>query len=123
MRKSSQYPNTFNTFSFRTECFKNSFFPSVVSNWNKLDPDIRDSRNYSIFCKSIPKFIRHVEMKPYHINNSVGVKLVTRLRLSFSHLYESKFRHDFKNTLNPHCSYSMEPATAAHFFLRSHFYN
>ena len=62
-------------------------------------------------------------MKPYHINDSVGVKLVTRLRLCFSHLYESKFRHDFKNTLNPLCSCSMEPATTAHLFLCSHFYN
>ena len=51
MGKFSWNPNTFST-SFRTEYFKNSFFPSVVSNWNKLDPDICDFSNYSIFRKS-----------------------------------------------------------------------
>ena len=60
--------------------------------------------------------IRAVEMKPYHINNSVGIKLLTRLRLSFSLLHENRFRHNFKNTLNFLCSCSTEPATTTHFF-------
>ena len=63
MRKSSGHPNTFNI-SFRREYFKNSFFRGVVSNCKKLYRDICDSTNYSIFRKSLRKFIRLVKRKP-----------------------------------------------------------
>ena len=92
--------------------FKNSFFPSVVSNWNKLD-------QIFVILAIIEYFaylIRAVEMKTYHNNNSVGIKLLTRLRLSFSLLHENRFRHNFKNTLNFLCSCITEPATTTHFF-------
>ena len=121
MWKSSGHPNIFNIFTYRTEYFKNSFFPGVVSYWNKLDPDIPDSANYSILHKSLPKFIRLNEMKPYHTNHSVRIKLLTRLRLRFSHLHKNKFRQGFKYMLNPLCSCSIEPASTTHFFLGCHF--
>lgn len=62
-------------------------------------------------------------MKPDHINDSVGIKLPTRLRLSFSHLHKNKFRHNFKDTLNSFCSCSTESGTTTHFFLCCHFQN
>ena len=123
MWKSSGHPNTFSTFSFRREYFKNLFFPGVVSNWNKLYPDICDSTNYSIFRKSLPKFIRLVKRKPYHISDSVGIKSLARLRFCFSHLHENKFWHNFKYMLNPLCLCSIEPASTTDFSLRCHFYN
>ena len=48
--------------------------------------------------------------------------MFTRLRLSFSHLHEHKFRHGFKDTLNPLCSCSIEAKTTTHYFLRCHFH-
>ena len=36
-------PNSFTSFTCTTEFFKNSYFPSVINNWNKLDPKIRNS--------------------------------------------------------------------------------
>ena len=47
---------------------------------------------------------------------TVGIKLLTRLRSSFSHLHENKFRHNFKDTLNSLCSCSTEPAFTTHLF-------
>ena len=49
MRKSSPYPNTFNTFSCTAEYL---FFSSFVKDWNKLDPDIRDCSNSVVRPKS-----------------------------------------------------------------------
>ena len=49
--------------------------------------------------------------------------MLTRLRLSFSHLCEHKFRHGFKDTLNQVCSYSTEAETTTHYFLHCHSYN
>ena len=96
MRKSSRQPTIL---SCRTEYFKNSFFPSVVNDWSNLYSDIHDSRNYSIFCKSLLKFIRPVEGKTYHVIDSVRIKLLTRLKLSFSHLHKYKFSHSFKDLI------------------------
>ena len=37
----------------------------------------------------------------FFIHHHVGVRLLVRLRLGFSHLREHKFRHNFHDTLNP----------------------
>ena len=49
-------------------------------------------------------------------------KLLTRLRLNFSHLNEHKFRHNFKDTINPMCSCGFEPETTDHYLLRCKLY-
>ena len=76
---------------------------------------------YNLFCNTLLKFIGPVQRKTFNIKDSVGAKLLTRLRLGFSHLREDKFRHGFRDILNPLCPYSTE--TTAHYFLRCHFYN
>ena len=113
----------FNTVSCKSEYFKNSFIPNVINEWNKLDPVIRSSTSYNLFCNTLLNFIRPVQRKTFNINDSVGFKLLTRLRLGFSHLREHKFRHGFRDILNPLCPCSIETETTAHYFLRCHFYN
>ena len=49
--------------------------------------------------------------------------MITRLRLGFSHLREHKFKHNFQDMLNPHCSCSMEVESTSHYFLRCHFFD
>ena len=64
------------------------------------------------------KFIRPVERKILNVNDPFEIKMLTRLRLGFSHLREHKFRHGFKDTLNPLCSCSIEAEATAYYFLR-----
>ena len=40
-----------------------------------------------------------------------------RLRLGLSHLRQHKFKHSFKDTLNPFCSCGLDVDTSTHFFL------
>ena len=86
--QSQRHPNTFNSISCRTEYFKNLFLPYVIGEWNKLNPEIRRCGSYSIFWKSILIFIRPSASKIYIINVGIDIKLITRLRLGFSHLRE-----------------------------------
>ena len=44
--------------STRTVFFKNTFFPSVIIEWNKLNLNVRNSVSLEVFKKSILKFIR-----------------------------------------------------------------
>ena len=69
MRNSHRHSNTFHVFACRTEYFKNHFFPHVLNEWNKLDPNIRNSSNYHIFCNALLKFIRDAERKIFNIND------------------------------------------------------
>ena len=93
--------NNIPLFKVKHNFFKNSFFPSVVIEWNKLDLNIRNSENLFIFKKKLLKFIRPSGNSVFKCHNPKGIKLLTRLRLGLSHLREHKFRHDFLDSLNP----------------------
>ena len=58
---------------------------------------------------------REISKVRYHDNNSI--KLLTRLRLNFSHLNEHQLIHSFPNTVNPMSS-DCEPKAWSHFLLR-----
>ena len=53
----------------------------------------------------------------------LGIKLLNRLRVDFSHLNQHKFRYNFAETLYPLCSCSLETEITAHFFLNCRNYN
>ena len=104
----------------RNDYFKNSFIRYVVREWNKLSTEIRNSTSYQQFRKSLLSFIKPTCSSLFYIHHSVGVKLLVRLRLGFSHLREHKFRHNFHDTLNPLCPCSLEPETTSHYLLHYH---
>ena len=101
----------------RHDFFKNSFFPSTVIEWNKIDKNIRKSESLNIFKKSILKFIRLSQNRVYNWYNPKGIKLLTRLRVGLSHLREHKFKHSFQDTLNPICNCGEDIETTSHYLL------
>ena len=115
----------FETFYCRTEIFKNSFFPSVIDEWNKLKPEIRTVNSFLKFRKLILNLDngRPLFNPIYNIFNPIGLKYLTRLRLGLSHLNEHKFKHNFHDCVNPLCTCSLEPESNSHFFLRCHNYS
>ena len=56
--------------------FRNTFFPSVIIEWNKLDPEIQNPHNIK------------------------GIKYLIRLWLRLSHLHEHKFKNNFQDTIH-----------------------
>ena len=105
--------------------FKHSFFPCVIGEGNKINPETRSSGSYSILRKSLLNFIRPSAGKVCitNINDTISIKLITRPCLGFSHLWEHKFKHNFQYTLNPLCSCSIEAEATSHYFLRCHFFD
>ena len=112
--RNADYIHCFNT---RLNFFRNSLFPSALIEWNNLDINIRNSESYAIFKKNILRFIRPSENPIFNSHNSRGIKLITRLRLGFSHLREHKFRHNSQGTLNPICSCRENIETTTHYLL------
>ena len=105
----------------RTKTFKNTFFPFCINEWNNLANETRNGKSINIFKKLILK--EKKENSLFSICDPLGVKLLTRLRLQFSHLNKHKFIHGFNDTVDPFCACRNEFETTQHFFLRCHFYN
>ena len=101
----------------RHDYFKNSFLPSAITEWNKLDLNIRNSEILNAFKKKLPNFIRPCRNSILDIHNPLGIKLLTRLRQGLSHLREHKFRHCFQDNLNPLCKCGKDIKSTMHFFL------
>ena len=78
-------------FNVKHDYFRNSFFPSTVNEWNKLD---------SKKCKLVS--MRPSVNSTFH--NCKGLKLKTRLRQGLIQLRFYKFKHRFQYTLNPICN-------------------
>ena len=72
-------------FNIKHNVYRNSCFPSTIIDWNNLDSNLRNSENVGIFKSSILKLINNCcSLK--------GMRLMTRLRLEFSHLREHRFK-------------------------------
>ena len=100
----TRHKNGVPLFNVKHDCFKNSFFPSAVIEWNELDSNIRNSEILALFKKRILPFIRPYANSTFQYHNSKGLKLISRLRLVLSHLRFHKFKHNFQDTLNLICN-------------------
>ena len=113
-------PGCLKSFQCRTELLQNSFLSYSVNNWNKSDPSIRCAESHSFFRKKPVEFIRPIGNGSYGIHDPIGIKLLSRLQVGFSHLREYKFRHKFTGTLNLLCAFALEVECTKQFFLGCH---
>ena len=71
--------------------------------------------------KHLLNFIRPNFHSVFKINNPLGLKLLTRLRIGFSHLKEHEFKHNSQDSVDPLCTCGNDIESTFHFFL--HFPN
>ena len=91
-------------------------FPSIIKEWNNLDPQTRKSKSISIFKSNVLKFSRPKPNNVYKCHNPKGIRLL-RLRLGLSHLCEHKLKHSFQDCLNSLCLCGNEIKTSTHYLL------
>ena len=75
------------------------------------------------FREIIFSFVRPKENSVFAIHDTKGLKLLTRLKLNFSHLNEHKFRHGFRDIVDPMCKWGLETETTLHFLLCCRLYS
>ena len=88
-----------------------------------LSQELRNINWRSAFKSCILNFVRPRENSVFEVHDVNGVKLLTCLRLDFSHLNDYKFRHNFNDIINPICSCGKEPETTLHYFLHCDLYS
>ena len=101
----------------RHNFFKNSFFPSAVIEWTKVDSWLWKVKSFTDFKKNILSFTGPKANNVFNSYSSKGLKFVTRLRLGLSHLREHKFKHSSQDSINPLCSCSLDVESIIHYFL------
>ena len=84
--------------------FKSSFSLVSLEEWFHLDLSIRNSETINVFKQKLLPFILLLENSIFNIFDPEGLKLLTPLCLSFNHLNEHRFRHNFQDCLNPLCT-------------------
>ena len=65
--------NSFLTNNCRTDCFKDSFFPSTLNDWFWLDINIKNSESISLFKSRLFSFIRLNQSNIYNIFDPIGL--------------------------------------------------
>ena len=73
-------------FFVKHDYFKNSFFPSAITEWNKLDYYIMNADSFKVFQERTLRFISPLSNNIYNILNPLAVKYLRRLRIGYSHL-------------------------------------
>ena len=68
--------------------------------------------------KYLIKFIKVKENTTFSISDPLGLKLLTRRWLNFSHLNQHKFRYGFRDTANVLCFSGAGIEAIDHYFLR-----
>ena len=100
----------------RTQRYKNSFFPYTIKSWKDLNEEVNKPSVQS-FKKHLNDFIRPTGHSLFGIRDKFGIKLLTKIRVSFSDLRDHRFNHNF-NCESPICSCGIEDETSVHSFLR-----
>ena len=101
----------------RTAKFKNSFFPSTIESWNRLEEYHRNASSVNLFKSAM--LSRYGIDKRVHVYNSlhgVSARILTQIRLGLSNLKGQLF--NFVLTENPICPLCLDAfETDMHFFL------
>ena len=97
--------NLLRILSSRTLSFSNIFFPYCINKRSKLNDNLRNATSIYKFKNYLTKFIRIKWNSTFSMSDPLGLKLLTRLRLNLSHLNKHKFWHNFRDNVNPMCSY------------------
>ena len=101
----------------RTDKFKSSFYPNCLSEWNKLEPELRLAPSVAVFKKKLLSIIRPPAKSVFGIYDPKGLSYLTQLRVGLSKLNFHKFKHNFRDTINPMCPTSDGIEDTEHFLL------
>ena len=117
----SALTNKTNVNPSRTKTFKKTFSPYSINEWSNLNTKVRNAKLIKYFKKMI--VTESKENFLFSVYDPYTVKLLTHLRLRFSHLKEHKVRHGFGDTVRPMCGCNAEIEDTEHFLLHCHFYS
>ena len=101
----------------KTEKIQSSFYPDCISEWNTLHPEIRNAPSVAAFKHKLLLKIRSPVSSIFGSHDPIGVSYLSQIRVGLSKLNLHKFKHNFKDTINPLCPTNDGVEDTEHFFL------
>ena len=101
----------------RTENFQSTIYPHCLSEWNELDAEIRHAPSIDAFKTKLLSKIRPLPKSVFRIHDPTGLSYLTQLRVGLSKLNFHKFKHIFRDTINPMCPTNDVIEDTEHFLL------
>ena len=101
----------------RTEKFQSSFYPNCICEWNKLGPEIRLAPSVAVFKAKLLSIIRPPTKSVFGIYDPIGLSYLSQIRVGLSKLNFHKFKHNFRDTVNPMCPTNDGTEDTEHFLL------
>ena len=105
----------------RTARYSNTYCQNAPFEWNLLDDDTKNSTSVSEFKRKLLAMIRPIKNSIFGINDIVGVRHLSKLRLHFSRLNEHRLRQNF-DCLAPVCLCGIANEDSEHFLLHCPFF-
>ena len=101
----------------RTERFQSSFYPNCISEWNRLDQEIRLAPSVAVFKTKLLSKIHPLQKFVFGIHDPKGLSYLSQIRVGLSKLNFHKFKHSFRDTINPMYPKNDGNEDAKHFLL------
>ena len=101
----------------RTGKFQPSFYPNCLTDWNKLDTEIRLTPSVAVFKKKLIEKICPPAKPDFGIHDPIGLSHLTQLRVGLSKQNLHKFQHNFRDTLDSMCPLNDGIEDTEHFLL------
>ena len=106
----------------KSDIYKYSLFSSTISECNKLNLKMQQSKTLLTFRNALIKIGSSITKPMYNFHNPVVLKLLAWLSFGLSDPKQHKFDHNFQDYLNKLCSCCLEVESVSHFFLLCHHY-
>ena len=114
--------NELHPMCWRTQRFRNSFYPDAVKNWNSIGPEMRQIETISSFKSTLKAMIVPEEKSIFKIH-SRDLRYLYQLRVGLSPLRAHKFRHNFLDTPSDKCMCQTGTESTIHFLLQCPLFN
>ena len=101
----------------RTDKFQSTFYPHCLSEWNKLETKIRHAPSIAAFKTKLISKIRPLPKSVFQIHDPTGLSYLTHLRVGLSKLNFHKFKHNFRDPIDPICPTNDGIEDTEHFLL------
>ena len=102
----------------RTERFSKSFFPSCAAIWPSVPATLKAAPSPAAFKAAYKKEFIPPKRGYYGIQDKVGIRLLTKIRVDCSDLRDHRFNHGFINCPSPRCQCDTDDESTEHFLVR-----
>ena len=107
---------------FKSQRYKNSFFPHAITSWNIIIPQFQDMPSFNVFKNYILHLIRPPIRSIFGIYDVIGTRRLYQLRLGLSPLNDHKWKHNFKDLVSSNCLCNEDDKNTRHFLLFCSFF-